>query len=162
VRTSLHKAIGGYLVELPHSGDTEIWLRMAASAPVVELHAEQSFRRLHSRSMSLTYTPLERLREQRRAFEIHFADVRDAHPEVTDVVPVMCRTIAESAFWSAVRAFEAEQDDLCQAFLAFAVDTDPAVADNPAWRRLRWKRRAGHAALRWLTPLARLRQATWA
>ena len=162
VRTSLHKAIGGYLVELPHSGDTEIWLRMAASAPVVELHAEQSFRRLHSRSMSLTYSPLERLREQRRAFEIHFADVRDAHPEVADVVPIMCRTIAESAFWSAVRAFEAEQDDLCEAFLAFAVETDPGVADNPAWRRLRWKRRAGHAALRWLTPLSRLRQATWA
>ena len=32
--------------------------------------------------MSLTYSPLERLREQRRAFEIHFADVRGERPEV--------------------------------------------------------------------------------
>jgi glycosyltransferase involved in cell wall biosynthesis len=162
VRTSLHKAIGGYLVELPHSGDTEIWLRMAAKAPVAELHADQAFRRLHSRSMSLTYSPLERLREQRRAFEIHFDGVRAERPEVDAAAPVVCRTIAESAFWSAVRAFEAEQDDLCAAFLAFAVETDSTITANPAWRRLRWKRRAGRAALRWLTPLARLRQATWA
>jgi glycosyltransferase involved in cell wall biosynthesis len=162
VRTSLHKAIGGYLPELPHSGDTEIWLRMAARAPVAELQADQAYRRLHSRSMSLTYSPLERLREQRRAFEIHFADVRPDHPDVDKVVPVVARTIAESAFWSAVRAFEGEQDRLCETFLAFAAETDPGMTSLPAWRRLRWKRRAGRAALRWLTPLARLRQATWA
>lgn len=162
VRTSLHKAIGGYLVELPHSGDTEIWLRMAARAAVAELHADQAFRRLHSRSMSLTYSPLERLREQRRAFEIHFADVRGERPEIETAAPIVARTIAESAFWSAARAFDGEQDELCEAFLAFATDTDPGVAAHPAWRRLRWKRRAGRAALRWLTPLARLRQATWA
>ena len=33
VRTSLHRQIGDYLLELPHTADTEIWLRMAATAP---------------------------------------------------------------------------------------------------------------------------------
>jgi glycosyltransferase involved in cell wall biosynthesis len=162
VRSSVHRAVGGYLPELPHSGDTEIWLRLAARAPVAELQADQAFRRLHSRNMSLTYSPLARLREQRRAFEIHFADVRRDRLEILTAAPIVARTIAESAFWSAVRAFEAEQDEHCEAFLAFAVETDPGITKQPAWRRLRWKRRAGRSALRWLTPLARLRQATWA
>jgi glycosyltransferase involved in cell wall biosynthesis len=162
VRSTLHKAIGGYLPELPHSGDTEIWLRMAAAAKVAELQADQSFRRLHARSMSLTYSPLARLREQRRAFEIHFAGVRAERPEAAQAAPIVAKTIAESALWSAVRAFDAEHDDDCDAFLAFASETDAAITAHPGWRRLRWKRRAGRAALRWLTPLARLRQATWA
>jgi hypothetical protein len=77
VRTTLHHAIGGYLPELPHSGDTEIWLRMAAHAAVAELAADQAYRRLHDRNMSLTYSPLDRLREQKRAFDIHFAASRE-------------------------------------------------------------------------------------
>jgi glycosyltransferase involved in cell wall biosynthesis len=161
VRTSLHRAIGGYLPELPHSGDTEIWLRMAAGAPVLELHADQAFRRLHSRSMSVTYSPLDRLREQRRAFDIHFNAFRATRPEIAAAEPIVARTIAESAFWSGARAFDAGEDGLCRAFLAFAEETDAGIAKTAAWRRFTWKRRAGRAAVRWLAPLAqRLRQAT--
>ena len=135
---------------------------MAARAPVAELHADQAFRRLHSRSMSLTYSPLERLREQQQRLRHPFRRRAAANVPRPAAAPIVARTIAESAFWSAARAFDGEQDDLCEAFLAFATDTDAGVAAHPAWRRLRWKRRAGRAALRWLTPLARLRQATWA
>jgi hypothetical protein len=134
---------------------------MAAAAPVLELHADQAFRRLHSRSMSVTYSPLDRLREQRRAFEIHFTAFRAARPEVGAAAPVVARTIAEAAFWSAARAFDAGDDALCRAFLEFAAETDPLVTTSAAWRRLTWKRRAGRAAIRWLAPIAqRLRQAT--
>ena len=54
VRTSLHRQIGSYLPELPHTGDTEIWLRMAAHAAVCELDADQAFRRLHADNVSPT------------------------------------------------------------------------------------------------------------
>ena len=160
VRSSVHRTVGGYLPELPHSGDTEIWLRLAAHAPVVELHADQAFRRLHSHNMSLSYSPLSRLREQRRAFEIHFDEFRTRRPEIGAAAPMVARTIAESAFWSAARAFDAGDDAICREFLAFAVETDPGIESIAAWRRLQWKQRVGRAALRWLAPLAhRMKQA---
>lgn len=154
VRSSIHREVGGYLPELPHSGDTEIWLRLAARAPVVELHADQAFRRLHAHNMSLSYSPLSRLREQRRAFEIHFNAFRDKRPEIATSAPMVARAIAESAFWSASRAFDASDDAACREFLAFALETDPGIDSMPAWRRLQWKQRVGRAALRWLGPLA--------
>ena len=80
VRTSLHREIGDYLLELPHTADTEIWLRMAANGTVCELHAPQAFRRLHAKNMSLDYSPVRRLAEQKKAFDIHFDQFRFSHP----------------------------------------------------------------------------------
>lgn len=160
-RTSVHHEIGGYLPELPHSGDTEIWLRLAAHGSVAELGAEQAYRRLHDRNMSLTYSPLARLREQQRAFEIHFDQYRETRPEIGPAAPVLGRTLSESAFWSGVRAFEAGDESLCDEFLAYAVDMDPRVRTSRAWWRFQLKRRAGRAAFRVIGPLAsRLRHAT--
>jgi glycosyltransferase involved in cell wall biosynthesis len=160
-RTSVHHEIGGYLPELPHSGDTEIWLRLAAHGAVAELGADQAYRRLHDRNMSLTYSPLSRLREQQRAFEIHFTEYRDARPEIAAASPVLGRTLAESAFWSGVRAFEAGNETLCDEFLAYALEMDQRIGTSRSWWRLQWKRRAGRAASRLIAPLAnRLRHAT--
>jgi glycosyltransferase involved in cell wall biosynthesis len=160
VRTTLHHAIGGYLPELPHSGDTEIWLRMAAHGAVAELAADQAYRRLHDRNMSLTYSPLARLREQKHAFDIHFAGYRGRRPEIAASAPTLDRTIAESAFWAGVRAFEAGDEALCDDFLAFANETNPDIRSSRSWSRFQWKRVAGRAAARLIGPLAnRIRQA---
>src|SRR5205814_2056220 len=51
VRTALHRLVGGYLKELPHTADTEIWLRLAAHGAVGVLDADQAFRRLHRQNM---------------------------------------------------------------------------------------------------------------
>ncbi len=66
----------------------------------------QAFRRLHSANMSLGYSPLRRLVEQKRAFDIHFEHQAPLSPEIVTLQDVVHRTIAESAFWSAARAFE--------------------------------------------------------
>lgn len=153
VRASLHRMIGGYLPQLPHTADTEIWLRMAAHAPVAELDADQAFRRLHHHNMSLGYSPLRRLEEQRRAFDIHFNQFR-RHPAVAALEPVLNQVIGEAGFWSAARAFDAGDEALCDASLAFAAAIWPDAVHTPAWRRLRWKRRIGASLWRWLTPLA--------
>lgn len=160
-RTSTHHEIGGYLPELPHSGDTEIWLRLAAHGSVAELGADQAYRRLHDRNMSLTYSPLARLREQQRAFEIHFDQYRRERPEIASASPVLRRTLAESAFWSGVRAFEAGNETLCDEFLAYALEMDGRIRASRSWWRFHWKRRAGRVASRVIGPLAdRLRHAT--
>ena len=77
--------IGDYLPQLPHTADTEIWLRMAAHSAVCELHAPQAFRRLHAKNMSLDYSPARRLDEQRKAFDTHFDQFRSTHPEIAGV-----------------------------------------------------------------------------
>jgi len=149
VRTTLHRQIGGYLPELPHSGDTEIWLRMAAHSDVCELDADQAFRRLHASNMSLGYSPVRRLEEQKKAFDVHFNAYRHMRPEIVSLEPMLNRTIAESAFWSGARAFEDGHVGTCDEFLAFASATWPGIGSWDPWRRFRWKRRVGRAGF-WL------------
>jgi glycosyltransferase involved in cell wall biosynthesis len=154
VRTTLHHQIGGYLPELPHSGDTEIWLRMAAHADVCALDADQAFRRLHAINMSLDYSPVRRIEAQKRAFDIHFAAYRATRPEIAAGEPVLNRTIAESAFWGGALAFDAGDLRACEEFLALASATCPDIESWDPWRRLRWKRRVGRTAYRLIEPIA--------
>jgi hypothetical protein len=154
VRSSLHRIVGGYRAELPHSGDTEIWLRLASHAAVAEIDADQAFRRLHAANMSLRYSPLRRLEEQRRAFDTHFADQQWLQPESSTFFRVLHRTLAEAAFWYAAQAFADGDEAECEAGLAFAMRVSPGIETSAAWRRLRWKRTIGPAAWRLLEPLA--------
>lgn len=55
VRTSLQKQVGGYLHELPHTGDMEMWLRLAAHADVGLIDELQAVYRRHESNMSLSY-----------------------------------------------------------------------------------------------------------
>jgi glycosyltransferase involved in cell wall biosynthesis len=152
VRTSLHRKIGDYLPDLPHTADTEIWLRMAAHSAVCELHAPQAFRRLHAKNMSLDYSPVRRLKEQKRAFDVHFAVSLASHPEIAGLQPIVARSIAEAAFWSGAVAFENGDAAVCGDFLGFAAEICPALESSPAWRRLRVKRLLGTSVWRWLGP----------
>jgi glycosyltransferase involved in cell wall biosynthesis len=140
VRTSLHREIGDYMVELPHAGDTEIWLRMAAHGAVCELDADQAFRRLHSNNMSLSFAQLGRFEQQKKAFDAHFAQYRDARPEIAHLEAVVNRTIAEAAVWSGAHAFDAGQGEACDRFMRFAAATCPGIDRWDVWRRLQWKR----------------------
>jgi glycosyltransferase involved in cell wall biosynthesis len=160
VRTSLHREIGDYRPELPHSGDTEIWLRMAAHADVCELDADQAFRRLHAHNMSLLYAPIHRLEEQQKAFDAHFERYRDSRPAIAELERIARRTIAEKAMWSAAHAFDAGDSAACEAFLAFAARTCADVESSRPWRRLRWKRRIGSALWRRLAPIRSLAKAS--
>ncbi len=52
VRTETQKAVGGYRSELPHSGDMEMWLRLATVGDVAETALIQGIRRIHATNMS--------------------------------------------------------------------------------------------------------------
>src|SRR5882672_12663621 len=52
VRTELQQEVGGYRPELPHSGDTEMWLRFALRADVAYVDADHAYYRMHAASMS--------------------------------------------------------------------------------------------------------------
>jgi GT2 family glycosyltransferase len=153
VRTSLHREIGGYDPELPHTADTEIWLRMASASMVAQLEADQAYRRVHASNMSLGFTPLQRLAEQVRAFELHFELQQPLSKELASLQDKVRRTIAEAAVWNAARVFELGDGSRCDEFLAFARSLSPGIQSWEAWRRLQWKRRIGTTAWSVINPL---------
>lgn len=155
VKTDAHRAAGDYRVELPHSGDTEIWLRIVSHGRVAALDAVQAFRRLHATNMSHEYSPLRRLEEQLRAFETHLVESPLASGERERYMRVVRQTTAEAAFWSAARLFDSGQRAECAASLAFAVSCDSSIAETKAWSRLQWKRRLGPLAARFLNRMSR-------
>ncbi len=55
IRTDLQKAVGGYRPELPHSGDMEMWLRLASHASVGFIDDYQAVYRRHARNMSIAF-----------------------------------------------------------------------------------------------------------
>ena len=79
VRTSLQRQIGRYLPELPDTGDTEIWLRMAAHATVCEL---DWIRRSAACCTPTPPTPMRGcgLEAQKKAFDAHFNAYRRVRP----------------------------------------------------------------------------------
>lgn len=55
VRSSVQKEVGGYDPSLPHSGDMEMWLRIAAISDIGRVSgADQAFYRVHEQSMQRT------------------------------------------------------------------------------------------------------------
>jgi glycosyltransferase involved in cell wall biosynthesis len=161
VRTSLHQKIGDYLPSLPHTADTEIWLRMAAHSSVCELNAPQAFRRLHAKNMSLDYSPVRRLVEQKKAFDIHFAAFTGTRPEIAPLQSVVARSIAEGAFWAGATAFDNGQAAICRDFLAFAAEICPELESSAPWRNLRLKRLVGAPLWRLVSPvLSRIKALT--
>jgi glycosyltransferase involved in cell wall biosynthesis len=143
VKTDAHRAAGHYRVELPHSGDTEIWLRIVSHGRVAALDAVQAFRRIHATNMSHGFSPRQRLEEQLRAFETHLAESPLPPQEREQYMRTIRRTTAEAVFWTAARLFDAGDRTECGAALEFAAACDPAIAETRSWSRLQWKRRLG-------------------
>jgi glycosyltransferase involved in cell wall biosynthesis len=56
VRTATQQRLGGYLAELPHSGDMEMWMRFALNGPVAFLRSVQAHYRFHSSNMTHSYS----------------------------------------------------------------------------------------------------------
>ena len=55
VRSSVQRQLGGYDPSLPHSGDMEMWLRIAAVSDIGRVNgADQAFYRIHPQSMQRT------------------------------------------------------------------------------------------------------------
>jgi glycosyltransferase involved in cell wall biosynthesis len=75
VRTSAQKSVGGYIASLPHSGDLELWLRLATQGRVAQLReVVQAFYRVHDTNMHKSYDLLIGDRQLRAAYETFFVD----------------------------------------------------------------------------------------
>jgi len=167
VRTELQKRVGGYRPELPHSGDLEMWLRLAAHASVCYVHCDQAVYRRHAANMSLEYgksNALCDLQQRKAAFDCFLDACAEQRPELVQVHEELLRALARGAIGMASEAFNDNCRDLCERIEAFAVGLDPRVTQAPAWKRLALKKRLGWRVSRALLAAMsamRVRPAPW-
>jgi glycosyltransferase involved in cell wall biosynthesis len=156
VRTSLQKRVGGYDARLPHLGDTEMWMRLAANADVGYLHgADQAYYRRHGQNMSTAYTPLMTLRQYRMAYEAMLDRCGERLSDAARLSDLVHRKLAREALVAAASAYDrgsarqAPVDEL----VAFAFDCWPEASKLPIYRTLQLRRRIGPTLMPYLRPL---------
>ncbi len=147
VRTTLQKQVGGYRPELPHSGDMEMWLRLAAHGDVGEVGALQAYTRIHARNMRHGYKA-DRMRadyEQRhRAFRIFFEGQSARLADAAGLDRLACRSLAEEVLWSVAKHLEeAEEDAATARLMDLAPVIDPTIRRTPLWWKTVARRLAG-------------------
>lgn len=146
VRTTLQHAVGGYRPELPHSGDMEMWLRLATLGSVAILRADQAVYRRHSANMSTAYYLKSRmpdLEHRRQAIDSFFADVGHALPKPQRAQQRMYRLLAREALGLASEAFDENDNAALNALTNFAARMDPRAALSLPALTLAAKQRLG-------------------
>ena len=143
VRTALQKQVGGYVPELTHSGDMEMWLRFAAHGSVGFLDVDQAVYRRHSTNMSRGYSPEDDLCQRQAAFECFFNTCEKVLEEASALRRWLSWLLACDAVKCASRAFNEDNLELSRRLLAFAKKLDPGVERSLPWLLLTCKRCLG-------------------
>jgi glycosyltransferase involved in cell wall biosynthesis len=168
VRTTAQKLAGGYRTELPHAGDMEMWLRLAARSAVGFVTAYQGVYRRHSANMSSAhyyYTPngqfvytfhgrLTDLQQRKTAIDYFFKDHVGSLPNSERLREKMLRSLAGLAIGSASAAFNEGELEQSRKLSDFACETCPQIKTSLGWAKLACKLRMGSKAWRALQPLA--------
>jgi hypothetical protein len=148
MRTAPMQDAGGLKKELPHTGDLELWLQLAARGGVGRVNGPaQGYYRVHAKSMQRTVYNgvLVDLQGRRDAFDRTFAGPAGELADANALHDSARRALAGQALDRACRAYDrgrtTEVD--VDALVGFALDVWPAAAGLPAWRALDRRRRVG-------------------
>jgi hypothetical protein len=155
VRTCVQKKVGGYRKELPHAGDMEMWLRLAANAAVGFVDADQAYYRLHGQNMSEDYRNLRDFIQRKAVFDSFFREYVNFIAGGRELQSISSRSLAEHAFWTASRRFEGAQPDDCKQYLDFALQLYPGLRYSRRWWVFRLKRLLGPRGWSLLRPIVR-------
>jgi glycosyltransferase involved in cell wall biosynthesis len=156
VRTSLQHQVGGYDPDLYHTGDAEMWMRLAAYADVGYVRADQAFYRRHGGSMSGALgDDLLRLSQVRSAYEALLERCGAVLPNAAELSGIVHRKLAKDAMRIAARAYDRRRTDrvAVEDLAAFALDCWPDAASLGTYRGLQLRRRIGPALMPYLQPL---------
>ncbi len=131
-RTAAHKAAGHYRVELPHTDDLELLLRLAGLGKVVDTTAVLGIKRMHAKNRTHDYLA-ERTRdlvERLAALESFFNNEGSAIPDAGPLLRLGRRSIAQRAYWCGVKDLARGRRSAWR-LLRLAVRLDPRVAIVP-------------------------------
>lgn len=155
VRTSVQKQVGGYDPRLPHTGDLEMWMRLAAHADVGFLRGvDQAYHRTHGRNMITSYSALMDLRQVRLAYEMTLDQHAGKLADAARASSVLHRKLGNQALGAAARAYDRGEtrDSSVDELVAFAVDCWPGASRLLRYRTLRLRERIGPRYMRYLRP----------
>jgi hypothetical protein len=155
VRTELQKRVGGYRSELPHTGDMELWFRLAAHSSVGILEAAQAAYRRHSNNMSLLYTTnswLPDLQQRKAAINYFIRTCGDLLPEADHIHRELSRSLACDAVGFASSAFNNGEMGISRQLSQFALEECPEITRSLHWIKLICKRHIGLEKWRFLQP----------
>lgn len=157
VRTKLQHHVGGYRAELPHTGDLEMWTRLAAHAPVGVLDADQAFYRVHGSNMHKTdyKGPALIFRQHWDAFEILFREYRHRIHGNERLQHLARRETALRGLRRVTRLLDRGDVVAGETLLQTVLATFPDVRKESAWTRFRLKRLVGRHLWGALQALAR-------
>ena len=155
VRTSVQKRVGGYDPRLPHAGDLEMWMRLAANADVGFLRGvDQAYYRVHGKNMRTSFQELLDLHQKRLAFDLVLDRYGASLSDPQYLSDVAHRRLSRQALWAAARAYDQGRTDQASVddLVAFAFDCWPEADRFPAYRTLQLRKRIGPRAMSYLQP----------
>jgi glycosyltransferase involved in cell wall biosynthesis len=97
VRTRCQKKVGHYRASLPHAGDQDMWLRLAAVGDVGFVENCQAFSRMHGSNMRFTYMrglALDDIHYRMQVFDLFFAEHAASIPDASRLKAVNRRHLA--------------------------------------------------------------------
>lgn len=132
-RTAAQKMVGHYRSELPHSGDLEMWLRLATIGAVAKTTAVQGIRRRHGSNMSNYYldVKLRDFSQRQAAVESFFANEGRSMPGATHLHRRAKRSLAEQAYWSGLKRIYLGKIQQGLVLLKFAYRLSPTIVFLP-------------------------------
>lgn len=146
VRTELQKHVGGYLKELPHAGDMEMWLRLASHADVGFINEDQAVYRRHDANMSLNYCMddiLPDLRQRRKAIEMLFQQAASNVRKDDALRHFLFGELGKEAIGQASAAFNRRDIAAADAIQRFALEVYPEGRNSAPWVKLALKQLVG-------------------
>ncbi|MET3926546.1 glycosyltransferase family A protein [Devosia sp. 2618] len=136
VRTSVQLAAGGYRPELPHTGDMEMWLRLAAYGSVGYIDADQAVYRLHGTNMSIAYEGIDDLEARRKALNIFFADGAKKMDPSGALQRECLHRFSGEAFRQARMALNRGEANTARQFRDYGLAVSPTARLSLGWVRL--------------------------
>jgi len=125
VRTSLQRAVGGYRPELPHAGDMEMWLRLAARGSVGIIDGEQACYRQHANNMSARYRGIPDLRQLRECFEMFFSECGHLLTDPQRLRQLALSRVARRALRQSLKSVRRGEINAARELLTFALPDGP-------------------------------------
>lgn len=156
VRTRLQQKVGGYLKELPHAGDLEMWLRLAAHADLAIFEAPQALVRLHVNNMRHDYYAdrmFEDYRQRHLAFEMFFESQASVLGARADLMRTLRSVLGAEVLWAAGHCFDEADAGSASRLTRLARTIDPGIMRRPYWWKLAAKRLVGPRACQAISPI---------
>jgi len=142
IRTSVQKQVGGYRHDLPHTGDMEMWFRLAAYGQIGRIHACQAVYRLHDRNMAKDFVIrlLPDFEQRRMAITLFLAEHSQRFPNPKFIREFLENSLAKEAINCARHLFMRNEVAACEQLVEFALIIDPEIRSSAEWSRLAWTR----------------------